>query len=139
MNTYKSKLQASNTNLQEILDAVNALPEAGSGGNSFETCTVRIDVVTAHLYGYCATCFENGNIVTKSSLPDTSNGTFIIDNVICGKDFALIFTIRNGAPLINNGEFITYWNQCGAIITASNSQGTTTLVQLGQYSQGGDE
>lgn len=32
--TYKTDLQTNNTNLQSILDTVNALPEAGSGGGT---------------------------------------------------------------------------------------------------------
>lgn len=39
-----SQLDANTTNLQSILDAINALPEAGigGGGGSVETCTVTI-------------------------------------------------------------------------------------------------
>ena len=34
--SYKIELQSNNTELQEILNTINALPEAGSGGESFE-------------------------------------------------------------------------------------------------------
>lgn len=40
--SYKSDLQSNNTDLQSILDTINSLPEAGSGGGSVETCTVTI-------------------------------------------------------------------------------------------------
>lgn len=38
----KTRLQTNNNNLQSILNKVNALPEAGSGGGSVESCTVRL-------------------------------------------------------------------------------------------------
>lgn len=42
MPNYKEELQSNNTNLQGILDSVNALPEASGGGASVETCTVTV-------------------------------------------------------------------------------------------------
>lgn len=38
----KTRLQTNNTNLQALIDKANALPEAGSGGGSVETCTVTV-------------------------------------------------------------------------------------------------
>lgn len=43
MSNYNTSLQSNNTDLQSILDTINALPEAGgSGGASVETCTVNL-------------------------------------------------------------------------------------------------
>lgn len=38
----KSRLQTNNTNLQELINKANALPDAGGGGGSVESCTITI-------------------------------------------------------------------------------------------------
>lgn len=56
-----SQLTTNTTSLQAILDAVNALPEAG-GGASIETCTVKImsgDDLNQY-YGCVATVLADG-------------------------------------------------------------------------------
>lgn len=43
MSNYNASLQSNNTDLQSILNTINALPEAGgSGGASVEICTVNL-------------------------------------------------------------------------------------------------
>lgn len=48
----KTELQANNVELQEILNSVNALPDAGGGGG-VETCTVQFSYIDSlwHLPG----------------------------------------------------------------------------------------
>lgn len=49
---YDIDLQSNNTELQEILDTINALPEAGSGGESssgFEPLTYSLEIDTSDL------------------------------------------------------------------------------------------
>lgn len=37
----KTRLQTNNTNLQELINKAENLPDAGDGGGSVETCTIR--------------------------------------------------------------------------------------------------
>lgn len=47
-----SNLTNNTAELRDILAAVNALPDAGSGGN-VETCTVTINIVQSSLQSFC--------------------------------------------------------------------------------------
>lgn len=49
MSTYNTTLQSNNIDLQSILNTINELPDAGSGGAAVETCTV----VQFQLYYLC--------------------------------------------------------------------------------------
>lgn len=77
--TYNTDLQSNNVELQEILNTINSLPEAGSGGGTaVETCTVYneqifdIVYVTAYVDGSFTTVQINGGEsneqVVKNSL-----------------------------------------------------------------------
>ena len=80
-----SQLSTNTTSLQAILDAVNALPEAGegSGGGTVETCTVITKSGSA--CGASVTCYENGEFVARCAT-DTTNTSFnhTFENVVCG-------------------------------------------------------
>ena len=64
--SYNDTLKTNNADLQAILDAVNALPEAGSdsGSGSVETCNIT---VSSNIRGVCyVTTYDNG-VVTYTS------------------------------------------------------------------------
>lgn len=86
--SYNTELQSNNAELQEILDAVNDLPDAGGGGGGVETCTIilRPDSDAAlYIYGYTHT-LNDGSI--SASLIDygtgVSNTEITLNNVVCG-------------------------------------------------------
>ena len=77
-------------NLNSILETVNSLPDAGSGGGSIETCTLSVDW---WLLAECdpdnlpiayIQCFEDGEIKTNSfeytigGKPQGAPNTFIV-------------------------------------------------------------
>ena len=74
-----NKVQTNNTNLQTILDTVNALPNAGSGGGggAVETCTVTINNVGNRLRLEYTTV-ENGEIIGKSVMLGRMEDSLII-------------------------------------------------------------
>ena len=50
--SYKSELQSNNADLQNILDTINSLPEAGgSDDDSIKTCTVTFNVTHTSPWG----------------------------------------------------------------------------------------
>lgn len=98
-----SNLSKNTTDLQAILAAVNALPEAGSGGGaSVETCTVTISVETTNAqYIACVavyTTFENGIMSVTYTTPSISNATtpqVTLQNVVRNSMLA-VYTVLGG-------------------------------------------
>ena len=110
-------LNSNNQQLQTILDTVNALPDAGSGGSSApETCTVNITLTKLQgQYGFY-TAIENGERILKTiglvcvNAPTTNSdtpltytpdynlvasgatGNLTFENVECGSYFILAHT-----------------------------------------------
>lgn len=81
-----SQLEANTVSLQSILSAVNALPDAGSGGGggSVETCTVSISCFDSENAAYAYSAYENGQIVAKGSTSGFESNPLVITNVVCG-------------------------------------------------------
>lgn len=71
MSNYEPRIETNNTELEGILEAINALPDAGSGGGgsggggTLETCTVALSTpANCNLVYY--TLDSNGEAVMKS-------------------------------------------------------------------------
>ena len=95
----KTRLQTNNTNLQELINKANALPDAGSGGGgSVETCTVTLSS-DAPSSGTESVYYTNGSnevqtvffplfgdsiniTVLKNSILTTYGGTPDNDNIL---------------------------------------------------------
>lgn len=93
-----SQLTNNTTNLQAILDAVNALPEAGSGGGgaSVETCSVTLNVVDEFgmglgIAGYAANVETNGAIETAYMFSNSVTET-VLNNVLCGSVIVVAYS-----------------------------------------------
>ena len=91
--SYNSDLQNINTSLQSILDTVNALPDAGSGGGgNIETCTVEIISQSGSAFAYgCNVINADGE---KESIGEDFNTDFVtsIENVECNSIFGMLCT-----------------------------------------------
>lgn len=76
------------TSLNTELEAViNSLPEAGgSGGGSFDTCTVKITCSTSNIYGYFYTKVVDGNYSMGYLANDTFQSALdvTLTDVLCG-------------------------------------------------------
>lgn len=90
-NSYNAELQQNNTELQSILAAVNALPDAGGGG-SVETCTVEIltDAPAA-----------SSNVYYSSANMVAGTGTMTPMDWMMGKTF----TVAKGTILVVDASF----------------------------------
>lgn len=89
--SYNTELQQNNTELQSILAAVNALPDAGGGGN-VETCTVEIltDAPTTGSKVY----YSSANMVAGT-------GTMTPVDWMTGRTF----TVAKGTILVVDASF----------------------------------
>ncbi len=94
-----AQLTTNTTGLQTILSAVNALPEAGSGGATVDTCTFTI---TGGGCIMCATTFEDGEFaVLKYTADDMATS---IDNVVC-KTMVFIRGAQSADLILSNCSF----------------------------------
>lgn len=81
-NSYNAELQQNNTELQSILAAVNALPEAG-GGQSVETCTLTVSSWNNINY-IQAVILVNGHFALYNSLVDGRVDSIeVVKNTLC--------------------------------------------------------
>jgi hypothetical protein len=76
-----SDLTINNVSLQAILETVNSLPEAGSGGSSggdvtIEMCTARIILNAPNMTPFTAYAINNNLETTMTELDAMSGGTF---------------------------------------------------------------
>ena len=83
----KLRLQANNTNLQELINKANALPDAGgsSGGGRVETCTVTLNVVGSLNVDISFICLEPDGClgINQRAIVGTPWGsTTIVENVV---------------------------------------------------------
>ena len=85
----KTRLQANNTNLQALIDKANALPEAGSGGGSVETCTVTM-TTGIEVLAYGVTRYVGGVLVCEAD-KGYGNQEFTFDNVVKGSCLTVTF------------------------------------------------
>lgn len=98
----KTRLQTNNTNLQALINKANALPDAGSGGGSAETCTVTIENISYDCYIDFATALivENGTYKSYTHIYDIIDPhTITIENVVCGSEIKLLSRFHAGAGI----------------------------------------
>lgn len=97
MSNYNEELQSNNTDLQSILDTVNALPEA-SGGAAVETCNITMDCYytggtssNGEEFSYGATVLnESGEIVSVGNASMGLCFPYKINNVVVGSAIYII-------------------------------------------------
>lgn len=97
LQTNNNKLSTNNTDLASILNTINNLPEAGSGGSgggSVDTCTVTLNSTYAsNMASITATIVENGEIKIKT-VSNINSTSYTINNVLCGSPIILLFFMQ---------------------------------------------
>ena len=95
MNTYNTKLQNNNTNLSNILDKVNGLPDAGSGSGSAETCAV---VITNTNRTTCTIKYTDAThtFITATVAKQNSHTFEILKNTIALVEYTDELTVLSG-------------------------------------------
>lgn len=74
--SFKTDLQSNNTDLQAILDTINALPEAGSGGSE-ETYTGDISYDDMTMNGQVDAYYTNSNFEVENAKVEVGNAQTI--------------------------------------------------------------
>lgn len=134
-----TQLQNEQTELQSLLDAVNALPDAGGGGASVETCTVTAEDIGVGNANYpfivCATVFRNNQIsVAFESFNAESVPTVTISDVVCGSTVSVFGMYGNGFyPVLTNMEYIgpgeLSSDYIGVVLKAPTVAGATGKIE----------
>ena len=139
-----SQLERNTTTMQTILATVNALPEAGSGGASIETCTVTVECnALANYRPYYISYMTNEDVPAKV-ITNNSSTSVTLQNVLCGSVITVSFYSTIGSPLFlgntTNAELIACRNYafCAFRITAP-SGGSATIINNSSSSGGGND
>ena len=91
-------LSQNNTDLQALINTANALPEAGGGGGSVETCTVKIACTgDSALYCTYTKYTEDGGLQFIAEVPtgvyETVDGIyadfFTLENIVCNSTISV--------------------------------------------------
>lgn len=96
--SYKTEFASNNTDLQTILDKVNALPDEGEGG-TVDTCTVvlQADSSLSRKKGYYAVtryvdgAFIADGIYVPIDSVDFYSNPVTLENVVCGSAVMVFF------------------------------------------------
>lgn len=102
-----TQLNQNTTDLQSILDAVNALPEADGSGISLETCTVTITAGSTIYSITYMTVDANGAPIYTCITPNST----ATQTLTCLCNSAIAINYNRYLPLSNSG----YFNNCSKL------------------------
>lgn len=120
-----SKIDNNTTALQELLEAVNALPEGGgSGGASVETCTVKLTAYVGYALIMATVLKDDGSIGNYVEIGTGSTDTTIA-NVVCN---TLVIIVSNNDTVseVTNATRVTT-TDCRAYEITAPAGGTATI------------
>lgn len=100
--SYNTELQSNNTELQAILDAVNALPEAGTGGGG-SVEAVNINVMAAAPWGVTSTVYYVDPSGAQQTLSQTEGTITVMKNSLL-----LIASGGDGVSARNNARIYMF-------------------------------
>lgn len=127
-----SQLTQNTTDLDALIAKANALPDAGSGGGTLETCTVRPYLINGSYMGYtgdyAAIVFRDGKL---SYVTGTWNATDItadnpITDVVCNSIFFL--NVQSRTVQVHGGAALLFKNSYSSCYSMPNDSGAD--VQL---------
>ena len=126
----KTRLQTNNANLQSLINKANALPDAGSGGGSIETCTVTITEFSNNIHAYCYTAFEN-NVLTPKGDTSSITSPLTLNNVVCGSAiFVSNGYYMNGVTVGGGVEIVDPMSYQGATFKAPIVAGASGTIDI---------
>ena len=126
-----AEVTAQITLIDDLEAAVDALPDAGSGG--VETCTVKLgDLSYASMRPYCYSYThldDNGN-VTSTAVKNNSTSMVTLNNVICGSVVTVYwyqYFPTNNLGLTNATLLTSYDNYFNAFRITASAGGTASI------------
>ena len=116
--------------LDDLEDAVNALPDAGGGSSGgVETCTVTITLGSAaNLIAY-ATSYLDG-VISAVVAPGTNTSVYVLENVVCGSMIFLSAIYYTSVPGYTLGNGVTGVNQSRGIFRAPTQAGVNGTIYI---------
>lgn len=121
--SQKTDLQATNTDLQAILDLVNSLPDKEEGP-SYETCTLTCNrtMQSVKCLRYSA---DSGVYVFSGTVGSTS-----LDGIVCGSLVYINYSIFSSPSTITNGTVLypgtSMYGYYHCILASASNGGTVT-------------
>lgn len=92
INLANNEINSQTDLIAQIKEVADNLPEAeGGGGDYIQTCTVELKMISATLLALCYTSLNANNEVEYKSETPFANGTFMLNNVVCGTSI-VVFT-----------------------------------------------
>ena len=137
---YDTDLQSNNAELQEILNTINALPEAGSGGSgggSLDTCTLKI--IDNLGYGSVSVSYQtfSDGVITHIFNNRLPSGESVFENVLCNS--AVSLTEAAGSSVVSSVNLNMVGNILGMFktFTVTANMGATATITINANSDGG--
>lgn len=127
----KTRLQTNNINLQALIDKANALPDAGSGGGSVETCTVTITDMTDSHRVFATTTIVDNNVETVY----TNVGHYLYEDGGMVPPFT-ISNVKCGAPIV---LFVDDADGSTPYVEVDGGATLIKAAQVGDVNQYGDD
>lgn len=129
--------------LTDLEAAVDALPDAGSGGAAVETCSIRLVCASKDIYGYSYLAYRNGAFVPVSVTNEAAYSSLdvTLTDVICNGYIYVQTRISSGmegASVTGDAtcEFISVTSRSSnlvAIVYAPSSAGSESTVTIVDY------
>lgn len=121
--SYNTDLQNNNADLREILNAVNVLPEAGTGGGGAElnTCTVSFTGATEYITRCTYMRYQDGNVERVS----IDGPVEMLDSVVAGT----ILVVRLGEGGLG-GPFFDAVGDERVLATGSATRGSICVLSF---------
>ena len=139
--SQKTDLQASNADLQAILEMVNSLPDKVEAP-TYETCTLKAEYLSAHAFNKitCIRIVDGTPTIMNGRLSDLGYGVVsaaTIDNVLCGS----IVYVSGGLAAVLPGHYCYVqetmslgnslcYDVYGIVLKTDTANGTTVVVTL---------
>lgn len=127
-----SQLENNTATLQSILDTVKALPDAGTGGSSVETCTVELVSANTTYAPVCVayTALLNG-VVSSVYVSQLDGTTYTINDVLCDSIIVVQYEIKHTGFTVENGECLKYIEDIAMVCRTANVSGSITTIENG--------
>lgn len=95
-------LTTNKAKIQQLLDGINALPEAGGSSGAVETCTVNITSSDSNgrPWFYAYTYLDSNGEIVIGKVLNNSSSNVTIENVLCGslvivRSYMNVYKLRN--------------------------------------------
>ena len=129
--TNSERLTSHNALIDEAIAKAEALPEAGGGGASVETCTVTV-TCSGQLNTVIAASFVDGDASYVGFIDGFFNPryTATLENVICGSPIIITTNVAIPGVTVGGGCVYIDYQQTNILCTAPTESGATGTIDI---------